>query len=99
MPADYVIEKEKRVVITTAWSRVTVEDFKAQQDRLLSDPNFDPEFSQLLDATRVTESDIGTDEVRTLTSRTVFSPKSKRAFVAVNPAYFGLGRVRELICP
>jgi hypothetical protein len=95
MPVEYVIDKEKRLVITRAWDRVTYADFKAHQDRLLSDSGFDPNFRQLLDATKVTSSDITASDVRELTSRPVFSPTSSRAFVAVNPAYFGIGRMAE----
>jgi len=95
MPVEYIIDKQRRLVVTTAWDRVTFADFKAHQDRLLNDPDFDPDFNQLLDGTRVAESDIGSNQLKILISRRTFSPTSKRAFVAVNPAYFGIGRMAE----
>lgn len=67
----------------------------AHQDRLLSDPDFNPEFNQLLDGTRVTAVDISTEQIKTLTSRKVFTTTSKRAFVVSNVAFYGIGRMAE----
>jgi hypothetical protein len=95
MSVEYVIDKERRLVVTTASDRVTFVELMAHQGRLLSDPNFSSDFDQLLDGTGVTILDITANELRQLTARQVFSPTSKRAFVAVNPAFFGVGRMAE----
>jgi len=96
MPVTYVIDKERRLVISTASDHVTFEEFKAHQDRLLSDPNFISDFNQLLDGTRVTKLDLSTEEIRSMTSRRVFAPQSKRAFVASEPAHYGVARMAEV---
>jgi hypothetical protein len=93
MPCRYVIDKERRLVISTAWDRVSFAEAKAHQDQLKDDPAFDPTFSQLLDATGVTGLDASMDEIRILARRGIFSPSSRRAFVASSPEIFGMGRV------
>jgi hypothetical protein len=93
MPVRYVIEKERRLVISTGSDRVTFADLKAHQDQLVSDPDFNPEFNQLLDGIAVTALDVSVDEAKTLANRKVFSSTSLRAFVAPSPAIFGMGRL------
>ena len=80
MPLHSVIQKEQRLVITTGEGRLTLEDVKENQHRLLSDPDFDPEFNQLLDATAITEMAITVDDIKRAVSPKVFSPTSRRAF-------------------
>lgn len=96
MPVRYVIDSERRLVVSTASGRVTFDEFKAHQDQLSSDPAFSADFNQLLDGTEVTGLDLSTDEVIKMTRRRVFSPASKRAFVAPQPAIFGVARMAEV---
>ena len=49
MPCRYVIDKERRVVLSTAWDLVTFAELKTHQNQLKNDPDFSPEFNQLLD--------------------------------------------------
>jgi hypothetical protein len=95
MPARYVIDKERRLVITTGSGRVTFAEIKAHQDQLLNDPNFNPEFNQLLDMTAVISLDLSVGEAQIAASRRLFSPTSRRAFVATSPTIFGMGRMME----
>jgi|SRR5215470_857783 len=93
MPCRYVIDKERRLLISTASDRVSFAEMKAHQDQLLSDPDFKAEFNQLVDATAVTGVDVSVEEIRMLVNRKVFSPTSRRALVATQPAIFGVGRM------
>ncbi|HTR25502.1 MAG TPA: hypothetical protein VMI10_16085 [Terriglobales bacterium] len=93
MPCDYVIHKAQRLVITSAVGVVTFEEMKAHQERLRKDPEFDLEFNQLIDASAATEVDLNRSGAQELTQRNIFSPKSKRALVAIKPAIFGIGRL------
>jgi len=93
MPCRYVIDKERRLVISTGWDQVTFEEMKAHQDQLALDPEFNSEFNQLVDGTAVTTLDLSIDDIRTLTTRSLFSPTSRRAFVATQPAIYGMGRM------
>ena len=93
MPCHYVIHGPSRLVVSTGSENVTFAELKAHQDRLAVDPDFDPSFNQLLDARTVTDLEVSRDQVRLLAARRIFSEQSRRAFVALNPAVFGIGRM------
>jgi len=93
MPVRYVIDKERRLVISSGWDRVTFAEIKVHQDQLLSDPDFSPEFNQLVDGTAVTALDISIDEAKEIARRKLFSSTSKRAFVGSSPAIYGMLRL------
>ena len=93
LPIHYVIDEKRRLVISTGRDRVTFAETKAHQDQLITDPDFRPEFNQLIDATAVTHLDLLVAEAKTLASRKFFSAASRRAFVASSPAIFGMGQL------
>ena len=93
MPFSYVVHPEKRLVVSTASGRVSFEEIKTHQDRLLSDHNFNPDFDQLIDATRATDLDLSIAEAQFVASRKLFSAKSKRAWVSPQPSIYGMGRL------
>ena len=95
MPARYVIDKERRLVISTGWDRVTCAEILAHRDQLTRDPDFDPDFNQLVDGRAVTALDITLDKANAIASRTPFSPQSRRAFVASDLMILGLVRLME----
>lgn len=90
------IDKHRRLIVTIAEGRVTFDDVRGHQDRLLADPDFDASFDQLIDATTTTSFDISADEARILATRRIVSPESRRAFIATKPHIFGLGRMMEI---
>ena len=90
-----MIDKGRRLIVSKAWDLLTFDDVKAHQTQLLSDPDFDPEFNELLDLSAVTAIDMSADEERILAGRRVFSSSSRRAFVASRPANFGMARLFE----
>ena len=89
----YVIEKQRRLIVTTGDGIVTFSEIRAHQNRLLSDPDFDAGFDQLIDVTNVEKFDMTGDEARTIAERPIVSPNSKRAFVATKPSIYGFGRL------
>jgi len=95
MPLRNVIDKERRLVHTIGWDRLTFAQTKSLQEQLLNDPDFDPTFNQLIDLTALTGLGMSTEETKWLAGREVFSPSSRRAFVATNPAVFGMCRLYE----
>jgi hypothetical protein len=96
MPCRYVIDVRLGLVISTGWDRVTFEEMKAHQDQLLSDPDFDPTFNQLMDGTAITALEATPTELKTIIGRTFFSPTSRRALLASSLHVLGLGRLMEL---
>jgi hypothetical protein len=95
MPLDFVIDRERRLVITVGHDRVTLADVDSHQKTLLADPNFDPTFDQIADLTRVTDGALTPDEVRIAAARHVFAPGSRRVAIASEDMPFALLRMFE----
>ena len=93
MPCHYVIDQQHRLVISTGWGRLTFAEADSYQHQLKNDPDFDPAFHQLLDATAVTALDMSAQQAKILIQRSLFRPTSRRAFVATSPALYGMGRL------
>jgi hypothetical protein len=96
MPATYEIDKERRLVVSTATGPFAMADGLAHQERLRKDPDFDPGFSQLMDLTAVTEYEIGVAEIQVLAQRGLFSSVSRRAIVVQSDLGYGLARMFEM---
>ena len=92
----HTIDKERRLILTTAEGRVTFDDIKDHQDRLLVDRDFDESLDQLIDTTAATKIDLSIRDAKVLAERRIVSPNSRRAFVATKPYIFGLGRLMEI---
>jgi hypothetical protein len=93
MPAYFKIDKERRLVMSTAAGVFTLEDGLAHQEKLLTHPDFDPNFSQLLDFTHVTKIELTSEDVRRLAQRSIFSPDSRRSILVGSDLAFGLARM------
>lgn len=96
MPAFYKIDKERRVVLSSGAGVLNRADIQGHMDRLSSDPDFDPNYSQILDFTHLAGVDIGPEDVRQFAQRNIFSPQSRRAFVVKDDLQFGLARMFEI---
>jgi hypothetical protein len=96
VPVRSEIDKERRLILTVGEGCVTASEVRNHQDRLLRDPNFDAAFNQLIDVTRATRFDMSTDEAKEIALRPIVSTKSKRAFVAIRPDIYGLGRLMQV---
>lgn len=93
MPVRYVIDKERRLVISTGWDRVTFAEVLAHQEQLLKNQDFNPEFNQLIDGTGVTDYALSGNEIRMIANRKLFSPTSRRALVVTSTLMHGMGRM------
>lgn len=82
-------------MITTGEGRVTFEEVKTHPDRLLKDPDFDPEFNQLIDARGIIGMSASPDQVRMIAQRPLFSPKSRRAFIVTAAFTYGMARMLQ----
>jgi hypothetical protein len=77
----YQIEKKHSLVITTVWDALDGDQVLEHQRRLRSDRDFNPDFYQFLDFTRVTEINIDLPTVVALSDIDLFSGNSRRAWV------------------
>lgn len=91
MPAWYKIDRDHRFVMSTGSGTLTKDDMLGHQNRLIQDPEFDPEFNQLLDFTHVSKIEVDECDIRLLARRSVFSPQSRRAVLVIDK------RARELV--
>jgi hypothetical protein len=96
MPFSYIVYKEHRLVVSSGSGLVTWQEIKARQEETKTDPSFDPTFNQIVDLRSATGIQMSGDQARMLASRQIFSPESRRAFVATNPSIFGMGRMWEI---
>src|SRR5258706_14697093 len=93
MPAVFSIDAKLGVIFSKAtgvFSRVEALDHIG---RLFRQPDFRPEFNQLLDFREITKLELSGGDIRDLAARTIFSPRSKRAFVVSSDEQFGLSRM------
>jgi hypothetical protein len=97
MALNYVVRKKDRLVLSSGSGRVTWSDIKELQDQSKTDPNFDPEFNQLVDLRAVTHIEMSTEQTRVLARRMIFSFTSKRAFIVPNTTVFGVIRMWEIV--
>jgi hypothetical protein len=97
MPFFHKIDKERRLVMSTAAGEFTKADVLSLQDQLRKDPDFDPNFSLLSDLTHVTSIDITEPDMKDLAERTPFSPSARRAVLASNDLSFKLAQVFEQV--
>jgi len=95
MPVRSAIYKDKRLVVTIEEGRVTFSDMLANHNRLLNDPDFNPEFNQLSDATLATDTDLSASNARSLYHRKIFSPTARRAVVAPSEFTYGVARMLQ----
>ena len=93
MPAFYKIDKERKLVMSTGSGVLTLADALAHQEQLLKDPDFSPDFSQLLDFTHITGIELSTEDIQRLARTTIFSANSRRAFLVDSDLKFGLARM------
>ena len=97
MPSAYKIDKEKRLVTSSAWGVVTRDDVFSHQEKITADPDFVPTYSQLLDFTRTTKLDLGAADVQAFAVKRIFAPSAKRAIVVPDVELFGLARMFEIL--
>ena len=74
---------------------VTLADGEDSPSYLLSNSEFEPSFSQLIDLRAVTKFQVTTEEIRSLTNVTVFDQGVRRAIVAPSDLSFGLARMYQ----
>jgi hypothetical protein len=92
-----MIDKERRVVMTTGSGVFTLADALRHQDNLLQDPDFDGSFSQIMDLTHVTRFDVEAGDLRKMAQRNIFAPESRRAIIVNTDLAYGYARMFELL--
>lgn len=95
MPCRYIVDKERKLVISIGWDRLTFAEMRGQQEEFAKDPEFNPAFNQLVDLTALTELDLTVEEAKRIARCGMFLPTSRRAVIASNAATYGMGRMMD----
>ena len=93
MPAKYLIDVERRLVISQAWGALTNDDVREHFQALRADPLFDPTYRQLVDMTGITEDLVDINTKRQESQNQIFVPGVRRAWVASGDYTFGMARM------
>ena len=93
MPANYVIDVERKLVTSRAWGALTDDDVREHNQALRADPLFDPTYRQLVDMTGITEDLVDTTTKRRESQNQIFVPGVRRAWVASQDYTFGMARM------
>ena len=96
MPLSFVIDKQRRLVISTASGTVTYSEIAAHQVGVKNHPDFDPAFDQLIDGTGVTKIAVTVEEIRTVARQRLFGAESRQAFATSSQFAYGMARMFEL---
>lgn len=83
MPFDYVIDPERRLILTTAQGVVTVAEVRSKLERLLGDPDFNPDLDEVIDATCVDEMHVPVTEVFEFLDECILSKTSRTAWIVI----------------
>jgi hypothetical protein len=93
LPATYTIDSDRKLVVSRIWGAATEDEIFDHGQRLRNDPQFKPDFRQLVDMSELTEILIGREVIRDASRNQFFSPGVRRALVANTDAAFGMARM------
>jgi hypothetical protein len=92
----YEIDKERRLITSTASGVITLPEIWAHQEKLDKDPDFDPSFAQLLDVTQVTKLKLSSEDVRRVAESNTLSTNPRLAIVATSSLVYGMARMFQI---
>jgi hypothetical protein len=96
MGTQFTVIASQRLVVLTFDGTTSVEDLESTGAAILSHPDFDPSFSQIIDCTKLTKISFSADTIRELTrSERTFNPTSTRVIVAPQAHIYGLARMAQ----
>jgi hypothetical protein len=95
MPYFYKIDKERRIVLSTASGTFSLADFRAHQEKLSKDHDFDPTYSQIADFTHVVRFDVSSAGIRQMAEHSVFHQSARRAVIAPDDLIYGSSRMYQ----
>ena len=85
MPFEYLIDKDRRLIVATAEGAVTAAEVRGKINRMLSDPDFSPDLNELIDATGVTRLYVPVMQALEFAGTPILSASSRTAWV-VSPS-------------
>jgi hypothetical protein len=93
LPAKYVIDVERKLVVSQAWGALTDDDVREHYRALSGDPLFDPTYRQLVDMSEITADLVDTSTKQRASQNQIFVPGVRRAWVASRDYTYGMARM------
>jgi hypothetical protein len=98
MPAASFVDSSHRVVITVCSGELTLDEITATCAEIQGHPEFRPDFQQLIDLSIASKCHLFAKDLYQLKhAYDPFSNKGKRAVVAPDAVWFGIGRMYQLM--
>ena len=97
MPADFRIDRSKRVVYCRAWGVVTNQDLADNRVGLHADPAFEPDMAVLYDFADVTDVQVTSEALGRLAQTSHLVPTARQALVVSSDVAFGLARMYAIL--
>jgi|SRR5882724_497915 len=97
MPMFYHIDKARKLVMTSGTGVLTRPDVDSHFQKLLSDPDFQPRYSELGDFTNLSKLDLTAEDIRDFARTDIFSAESRRAVVVNDDAAAVLAEMFALL--
>jgi hypothetical protein len=98
MPAASIVDSSHRVVITVCSGELTLDEIKATSAEIQGHSEFHPDFQQLIDLSAASKCHLYAKDLYQLKDAyDPFSNKGKRAVVAPDAVWFGIGRMYQLM--
>jgi hypothetical protein len=98
LPAQHVIDVERKRVVVTFGSRLTVEDIARYTRLLQANAAFHPSFCEIVDLRQVEQLDLKADDFLQLADQIdPFSPDTKRAFVVQTSVQEHAARMHKVL--
>lgn len=96
MPATYSIDPRQRLVVSVLSGALTDDEVREHNRTLRVDPEFDPEYRQLIDLSGLTEILVDATTINEAAQDQYFTPGTRRAFIATSEAAYGFARMFAL---
>jgi len=99
-PVEHLINVERRCVVVKFGRRLTAGDIQKYVTCLVANPSFVPDFSEIVDLSRVEDVDLQANDFLMLADQIdPFAPGAKRAFVAQNSVQNHAARMHKVLRP
>jgi len=93
MPETYAIDPQRGVVFSKGTGVFSYANFVGHMTRMKADPRFRPDFNHLVDCRELTSLDLTGEQVNELAGRSIFSVRTRRAFVVSSDLQFGMSHM------
>jgi len=96
MASHYEIDKERRLVKSTLSGVIRLPDIWELREKVQKDPDFDPNFAQLVDVGQLTKVELSSEDLRRVAGTNIFAHSSRLAIVATSKFLYGLSRMFQI---